>query len=85
LAVPGMPFLAEVNLWALAKNGIHLVRAGKPKTLAYFDFATQQTKELFTVEKELTSARAVSTDERSVLMTQLREIHGEIMPMGPKR
>jgi Tol biopolymer transport system component/DNA-binding winged helix-turn-helix (wHTH) protein len=84
-AVPGMPFLAGDCLWTIGKNGIYFVPDGKPQTVTHFDFATQKTKELFTVEKELTSGLAVSSDERYMLLAQLREIHSEIMLTEPKR
>jgi Tol biopolymer transport system component/DNA-binding winged helix-turn-helix (wHTH) protein len=84
-AVPGMPSAANVCLWAIGKNGIYFVPAGKPQTVDYFDFTTRKTRELFTVENELTSGLAVSNGERYMLLTQLREMHSEIMLTEPKR
>ena len=84
--VAGIPPLSgHLYSFKVGKGGIYFVSADKPKTLAYFDFATGKTKDLFTAEQSPESGIWVSSDGRFALISQSLGKHQDIMLAEPKR
>ena len=77
--VEGMPPVANQHLWTVAREGIYFVPDAAPRVVSYFDFATRRTRELFTVDKDLSDGLSVSPDGRYLLFAQLDEMNSEIM------
>jgi Tol biopolymer transport system component/DNA-binding winged helix-turn-helix (wHTH) protein len=77
--IAGMPHLVSSDLWTLGPGGIYFVRAGMPRTVSYFDFSTHQSRDLFTVDRDLRDGLSVSRDGRYFLLSQQGEKNSDIM------
>jgi hypothetical protein len=67
--------------WGLARNGIYFIRYQEPlhdATLEFFDFATNKTSTISTLDKPF-EGLAVSPDGRTVLYSRLESFQSNIM------
>ena len=78
-AIPGMPVLADVTLWAPVSDGIYFVPKDAPHSLHYYDFSTRKTRPILTVEKDLSDGLSVSPDGRWVIYAQIDQLNSDIM------
>jgi Tol biopolymer transport system component/DNA-binding winged helix-turn-helix (wHTH) protein len=78
-AVAGLPPLADDALWAVLKDGIYFVPQSAPRTVAYFNFATKQVRDVFKLEKDFDEGLSVSPDGRYILFSQVDEQNSDIM------
>jgi Tol biopolymer transport system component len=78
-AVAGMPVLADQGLWTVVRDGIYVVPQSAPQTVAYFDFATRRTHQVFKLEKDFEGGLSVSPDGRFILFSQVDEGNSNIM------
>jgi Tol biopolymer transport system component/DNA-binding winged helix-turn-helix (wHTH) protein len=78
-AVPGMPQVLSDTQWTVSPNGIYFVPRFTPRSVAFYDFATQRTRELFRTDRDLDDGLAVSPDGRYILYSQADENTSNIM------
>jgi len=77
--VTGMPSVSFERQWAVASDGIYYVPQSAPRTLFFYNFATQQSREIFKTDRELGGGISVSPDGRYLLYSQLDENTSNIM------
>jgi dipeptidyl aminopeptidase/acylaminoacyl peptidase len=77
--VDGLPRLSESRNWALSPGGIYFVPAEAPGSVRYFDFANNQIRPVFEVDKGFGTGLSVSSDGRWMLYSQDRSVTGDIM------
>jgi Tol biopolymer transport system component/DNA-binding winged helix-turn-helix (wHTH) protein len=77
--VDGLPRLRSSELWTLVPGGIYFVPADAPRSLRYFDFASNQTRQIFEVDRNFGSGLSVSPDGRWILYSQIGDINKDIM------
>jgi Tol biopolymer transport system component/DNA-binding winged helix-turn-helix (wHTH) protein len=77
--VDGLPRLSDSGVWSLTSGGIYFASANAPQSLRYFDFASKQVREVFTLHRDLGSGLSVSPDGRSILYVQWGDVSGDIM------
>jgi Tol biopolymer transport system component/DNA-binding winged helix-turn-helix (wHTH) protein len=77
--VPGMPKLADQSQWVVTKEGIYFTSQDRPRAVYFYDFATRQTREVFTAENDLNYGMSISPDGRYLLYSQINESSASIM------
>jgi hypothetical protein len=67
--------------FAVAANGIYFFREEAPRrvSLAKYDFATQQTRTLATLDRRLSAGITVTRDEKWVIFSQLEDEGSDLM------
>jgi Tol biopolymer transport system component/DNA-binding winged helix-turn-helix (wHTH) protein len=75
----GIPPLRLFSLWTIAPGGIYFVPADSPRSLCYFDFATERIRKLFEIQKDFNHGLSVSPEGRWVLYSQTDEVNSDIM------
>jgi Tol biopolymer transport system component/DNA-binding winged helix-turn-helix (wHTH) protein len=79
-AMPTSTFL-HWTLWQITASGIYFVPQEAPRTMRYFEFATQRVKDLFTLDKDFDDGISISTDGHYILYSQVDEVNADIMVM----
>lgn len=77
--VAGMPLIASDLGWTVGREGIYFVQTKAPRIVAYFDFATQRSRELFKANKDFGDGLSVSPGGRYLLFSEMDEMNSEIM------
>jgi Tol biopolymer transport system component/DNA-binding winged helix-turn-helix (wHTH) protein len=77
--VPQMPKISDQTKWAVVAEGIYFSRRDNPRSISFYDFATQHTRELFRVDKDLDAGMSISPDGRYMLFSQIDESNADIM------
>jgi Tol biopolymer transport system component/DNA-binding winged helix-turn-helix (wHTH) protein len=77
--VDGLPHVSHAGLWALSPGGIYFVPAEAPRSLRYFDFATEEIRPIFEVDKYFGSGLSVSPDGRWILYSLVGDVNSDIM------
>jgi Tol biopolymer transport system component/DNA-binding winged helix-turn-helix (wHTH) protein len=77
--VDGLPRLRVYSVWSLSPTGIYFVPAEAPRSLRYFDFASERIRSIFEVDKDFGSGLSVSPDGRWLLYSQIGDASGDIM------
>ncbi len=77
--VPNMSRILVETQWVLVPNGIYFTQQNAPRTVSFYDFATQQTHTIFSVERDLDDGISVSPDGRYMLYSQIDESNSNIM------
>jgi Tol biopolymer transport system component/DNA-binding winged helix-turn-helix (wHTH) protein len=80
-----IPPILQWTLWQLAPGGIYYVPSGAPKSMRYFELASQRTKEMFKLDKDFDDGFSVSPDGRYLLYSQLDEENADIAVMNRYR
>jgi Tol biopolymer transport system component/DNA-binding winged helix-turn-helix (wHTH) protein len=75
----GMPAIASERLWAVVRDGIYFVPDAAPRTVAYFDFATERVRDIFKIDKDFDQGLSVSPDGRYILFSQVDEENSDIL------
>jgi Tol biopolymer transport system component/DNA-binding winged helix-turn-helix (wHTH) protein len=69
----------DASEWTVVPRGIYFVPADSPRSVRYFDFATEQVRQIFEVEKNFEDSLSVSPDGRWMLYTQVDDYNLDIM------
>jgi Tol biopolymer transport system component/DNA-binding winged helix-turn-helix (wHTH) protein len=77
--VEGFPRLQSALLWTLTPSGIYFVPDKEPKSVSYFDFASNQVRPIFEADKDLDGALSISPDGRWILYSQVGDLNSDIM------
>ena len=77
--LPGMPAVIDASEWTVVPRGIYFVPADAPRSVRYFDFATNQVVRVFEVDKPFQDSLSVSPDGRWILYTQAEPDTADIM------
>lgn len=77
--VPGMPAFFSGNQWTVTPKGIYFSLLSSPRTVSFYDFATQKTSQVFKVDHQLSDGMSVSPDGRYLLYAQLDQNQAKIM------
>lgn len=77
--IPHMPELANSTQWAVAANGIYFTPLDKPRSVWFYNLATQNSHEVFQAAKDLSDGMSLSPDGRYMLYSQVDEIGADIM------
>ena len=77
--VVGMPRISSSELLTFSPGGIYFVPDDMPRSLRYFDFASQKTHTIFDVDKDFGSGLSVSPDGRWIIYSQLGDVNKDIM------
>ena len=77
--VPEMPKISDEARWAVMPDGIYFSPQGNPRSICFYDFATQHTREIFRADKDLSEGISVSPDGRYLLYSQEDENNSDIM------
>jgi Tol biopolymer transport system component len=67
------------GLWTLSSGGIYFVPADAPKSVCYFDFASQQIRPIFEVDKDFGDGLSISPDGRWIIYSQIADVNSDIM------
>ena len=71
--------MSHAGLWALSPGGIYFVPAEAPRSLSYFDFATEEIRPIFEVDKYFGSGLSVSPDGRWIQYSLVGDVNSDIM------
>src|ERR1700675_3045950 len=77
--VPEMPKIFNDVQWALVPEGIYFSPQYNPRSICFYDFASQPTREIFRGEKDLSEGMSISPDRRYLLYSQIDESNSDIM------
>src|SRR6202795_2093992 len=77
--VPEMPKIFNDVQWALVPEGIYFSPQYNPRSICFYDFASQPTREIFRGEKDLSEGLSFSPDRRYLLYSQIDESNSDIM------
>ena len=65
--------------WMIASDGIYFVSQSTPRTISFYDFSTQKTRDIFKTDRDLHDGISISPDGRYLLFSQLDESDSNIM------
>jgi Tol biopolymer transport system component len=77
--VEGIPPINNENQWVVVPRGLYFVPAQAPKSLYYFDFATEKSRVVFENQVPLADGLSLSPDGRWLLYSQTDEENTDIM------
>jgi Tol biopolymer transport system component/DNA-binding winged helix-turn-helix (wHTH) protein len=77
--VPNMSRILVETQWVLVPNGIYFTGQNAPRTVSFYDFATQQTHPIFVADQDLGDGMSVSPDGRYLLYAQVDENNSSVM------
>jgi Tol biopolymer transport system component/DNA-binding winged helix-turn-helix (wHTH) protein len=77
--VPGMPKISDDAQWALMPDGIYFSPQHNPRSICFYDFVTQHTREIFRADKDLAEGMSISPDRRYMLYSQMDERNSDIV------
>jgi Tol biopolymer transport system component/DNA-binding winged helix-turn-helix (wHTH) protein len=77
--VPRMAKIFDRTRWALMPDGIYFTPQDNPRSICFYDFATQHTREVFRADKDLDEGISISPDRRYMLYSQRDESNSNIM------
>ena len=77
--VPEMPKIFNDVQWALVPEGIYFSPQYNPRSICFYDFASQHTREIFRADKDLSEGMSISPDRRYLLYSQIDESNSDIM------
>ncbi len=77
--MPGSPAVANNSQMEVVANGIYFTPEDKPRSVWFYEFATQKSHEVFQAEKVLGDGISVSPDGRYLLYSQEDEIGADVM------
>jgi Tol biopolymer transport system component/DNA-binding winged helix-turn-helix (wHTH) protein len=78
--VEGLPPVAYSGTWTVARNGIYFVPASDRSLLQFYEFATKQTKTVFSIQDHFFSnSLSLSPDGRYLLFSKSEQENAEIM------
>jgi Tol biopolymer transport system component/DNA-binding winged helix-turn-helix (wHTH) protein len=77
--VPDMSRILVETQWVLVPNGIYFTPQNAPRTVSFYDFATQQTHPIFVADRDLDDGMSVSPDGRYMLYAQVDENTSSVM------
>jgi len=77
--VPRMAKISDRTRWALMPDGIYFTPQDNPRSICFYDFATQHTREVFRADKDLDEGISISPDRRYMLYSQRDESNSNIM------
>jgi hypothetical protein len=74
-----MPKISDEARWAVMPDGIYFSPQDNPRSICFYDFATQHTREIFRADKDLGEGISISPDGRYMLYSQEDENNSDIM------
>ena len=74
-----MPPVRSMAHWTVAPGGIYFVSPDASRSVRYFDFGTQNVRQIFEIGKPIAYGLSVSPDERWILYSQIDEQKSELM------
>lgn len=77
--VDGMPKVLNLHAWTVVEGGIYFVPADAPRSVRYFDFKTNEVRQILDMAKDFGHGLSVSQDGRWVLYSQMDEVNSNVM------
>jgi Tol biopolymer transport system component/DNA-binding winged helix-turn-helix (wHTH) protein len=74
-----VPRVLNLYAWTLVQGGIYFVPADAPKSVRYFDFKTEEIRQILDMDKDFGYGLSVSQDGHWILYSQMDEVNSNIM------